>query len=75
VPLERFHLAPDSPVTWFASSDHARRGFCSRCGSSLFWQPLGEGRVSVAAGALEKPTGLQLAEVWHRADAGDYYDA
>jgi hypothetical protein len=73
VPLERFHLEPGAPVTWFASSDHARRGFCTHCGSSLFWEPLGQGRISVAAGALDKPTGLRGGEVWHRESAGDYY--
>jgi len=25
-------------LKWFNSSDKARRGFCTECGSSLFWQ-------------------------------------
>jgi len=74
VPLMRFHLEQGEELTWFASSEHARRGFCRRCGASLFWEPLGEGRMSVAAGALEKPTGLRVVETWYRENAGDYYD-
>lgn len=75
VPLDRFHLDAGGDVRWYAATSHARRGFCRRCGSSLFWQPTDEPRISVAAGALEKPTGLSLAEVWHRESAGDYYKA
>ncbi|MDP8915942.1 MAG: GFA family protein, partial [Pseudomonadota bacterium] len=26
-------------VTWFQSSERVRRGFCSVCGSFLFWDP------------------------------------
>ncbi|MEL7454438.1 MAG: GFA family protein, partial [Pseudomonadota bacterium] len=25
-------------LAWYASSKEAKRGFCTRCGSSLFWQ-------------------------------------
>ena len=39
----------------YVSSDRARRGFCSECGASLFWEPLGEGRLAIAAGALAPP--------------------
>lgn len=27
----------DTSLQWYASSDKAKRGFCSLCGSSLFW--------------------------------------
>lgn len=73
VPLDRFHLEGEESLRWYPSSDHARRGFCAICGSSLFWEPKGEGRISVAAGALEPPTGLRIGEVWERDSAGDYY--
>ena len=61
-------------VTWFESSSAARRGFCSACGSSLFWDPVERDYVSVAMGAFDKPTGTRLAvHIWV-ADKGDYYE-
>jgi hypothetical protein len=75
VPHERFRVTKDEGLRWFKSSDIARRGFCSLCGSSLFWQPEGEARISIAAGALEGPTGLKIAEDWCLEDKGDYYPA
>ena len=27
-------------LTWYESSEFARRGFCSKCGSSLFWHAI-----------------------------------
>ena len=48
-------------LKWFRSSRWARRGFCSRCGSSLFWMPDHGPMMSIAAGALIEPTGLRLA--------------
>lgn len=73
VPHERFRLIKDEGLRWFQSSDIARRGFCNQCGSSLFWQPEGEARISIAAGALEGPTGLRTIEHWCLEDKGDYY--
>ena len=41
-------------LKWYQSSPEARRGFCRLCGASLFWEPMGQGRVSIAAGCLGK---------------------
>jgi len=62
----------DGVVTWYQSSDTARRGFCGTCGSSLFWDGHGA-NLSFHAGALDGPTGLQLAGHIFCADKGDYY--
>jgi len=63
-----------STLKWYASSDRARRGFCSECGASLFWEPLGEGRLAIAASSLDAPTGLTTECHVYTADAGDYYE-
>lgn len=63
----------DSTLRWYASSAAARRGFCSQCGASLFWEPAGEDRVSIAAGCLDAPTGLVSERQIFVADASDYY--
>jgi hypothetical protein len=59
---------------WFASSPEARRGFCPACGSNLFWERPGSGRLSIFAGTLDTPTGLRLGGHIFVADKGDYYD-
>jgi len=62
---------------WFKSSDYARRGFCKACGSALFWHgenlPEHKHRIAVAAGTVETPTGLEMAEHIFMCDKGDYY--
>lgn len=77
-PLEALTIVKgEDRLGWFKSSDIARRGFCRDCGSALFWH--GEGhadykhRIAVAAGALDAPTGISLAEHIFTVDKGDYY--
>lgn len=66
-------LAVEGDVAWFRSSEIARRGFCRECGSSLFWERIGSGQMSVTAGSLEPPTGLETVLQIFAEDAGDYY--
>lgn len=74
VPLEHFHLTRDEGLAWFNATPKARRGFCNRCGSSLFWQPEGGDTISIAAGSLDGATGLKVDCHWYMAEAGDYYE-
>jgi hypothetical protein len=67
------HFVSDKALRWFQSSARAKRGFCDRCGSTLFWKIDGEATTSVCAGAIDGPTGLKLAGHIFVADAGDYY--
>ncbi|MEQ6249779.1 GFA family protein [Sulfitobacter sp. HNIBRBA3233] len=59
---------------WYAASDSARRGFCPRCGSFLFWKGAADPDTGIALGALDGPTGLRLKRHIFTADKGDYYD-
>jgi len=61
-------------LTWFQSSERVRRGFCSGCGSALFWDPIGSDRIAIAMGAFDTPTHTHLALHIFVADKGDYYD-
>lgn len=45
---------------WYRSSPIARRGFCARCGSTLFWEPSHGGHLSVALGSLDDQSGLAI---------------
>lgn len=61
-------------LTWHRSSEKVRRGFCSRCGSWLFWEPVFRDWTSVALGAIDGATGLKLEKHIHVASKGDYYE-
>jgi len=49
-----------------------RRGFCTACGSSL-WFRAADGEFSVEGGAVDGPTGGRLTAHIFAADKGDYY--
>ena len=59
-------------LVWFASSARGRRGFCATCGSSLFFEPVGEDRLVIAAGSLDQPSGLEVIGQEYVADKADY---
>lgn len=61
-------------LTWFQASDDAHRGFCSNCGSALFWKAEGSEYCSVMVGTIDGPTGLKHAKQIYTADKGDYYE-
>lgn len=73
VATDHFRLIRDDGLSWFEATPAARRGFCNRCGSTLFWEPKGGDAISIAAGALDGPTGLTIDCHWFMEEAGDYY--
>jgi len=66
-------LKSSESLRWYESSATARRGFCSCCGSQLFWALKDSTHLSIMAGALDSPTGLTAREHIFVAEAGDYY--
>jgi hypothetical protein len=74
VPRSALSVAGEAKVGWFRSSEKVRRGFCTICGSVLFWDPLGRDWTSIAMGAFDPPTGTRLEKHIFVADKGDYYD-
>jgi hypothetical protein len=74
VPKSALTIRGEEHVAWYQSSEKARRGFCSVCGSSLFWDPLHRDWIGVAMGAFDGPTGARLAVHIFVAEKGDYYE-
>lgn len=74
VPRSALTIHGEDKVGWFRSSEKARRGFCSVCGSTLFWDPIGRDWTGIAMGAFDTPTKTHLAVHIYTADKGDYYD-
>ncbi len=46
-------------LKWFRSSKRAKRGFCNKCGASLFFKVIGTKNISIAAGMFNGPTKLK----------------
>ncbi len=72
--VPKSELTISGPVTWFAASETAQRGFCATCGSFLFWHATAEDTVSFSLGSVDEPTGIQLEKHIFTASKGDYYD-
>ena len=73
IPRSALTVHGDDHVTWHAI-DGVRRGFCSTCGSSLFWDPIGRNWTAVALGAFDGPTGTKISKHIFVSHKGDYYD-
>ncbi len=74
VPRSQVRITGEQHITWFHSSDRVRRGFCSTCGSSLFFDPIDLDWIGIMMGAFDTPTRTRLAMHIFVADKGDYYD-
>jgi hypothetical protein len=74
VPKSAVTIRGEDKVSWFQSSEKARRGFCSICGSSLFWDPVARDWIGIATGAFDGNTQTHLHVHIFVADKGDYYD-
>ena len=71
---DALEIVADESLAWFASSEHASRGFCRRCGSSLFWRPDDGSHISIMAGTLDNSDGLEPVEHIYVGAKGEYYE-
>ena len=74
LPKSGVSLTGAEHITWYQSSEKVRRGFCSKCGSWLFWEPVFRDWTSVALGSIDGPTSLKLERHIYVAEKGDYYE-
>ena len=74
VKTEELIFETNKSLAWFDSSEFASRGFCVRCGSSLFWKSKNRETISIMAGTLDHSHGLELADHIFVNDKADYYE-
>ena len=74
VPKAAVTIHGTEKLTWFQSSEKVRRGFCSVCGSSLFFDPIHRDWIGISMGAFDTPTHTTLSMHIFVADKGDYYE-
>ena len=77
VKIEQLKLTTEKSLRWYESptdeTANVHRGFCSECGSSLFWHPKDQPTIAIAAGALDEPTNMKtIGHVWC-SQIADYY--
>ena len=60
-------------LKWFKSSKKAKRGFCNKCGASIFFKLLGSEDISIAAGMFQNPTKLKTTKNIFVKGKLDYY--
>lgn len=71
---EALKMTSTNGLTWYESTPGYKRGFCSTCGSTLFWKAEGSDRIAIAAGVFDEPLGVALKGHIYCDFAGDYYE-
>ena len=71
---EQIEWQNQKTLCWFDSSEKARRGFCGKCGASLFYELKGGAGLSITAGSIESPTGLHAAGHIYFENHSGYYE-
>jgi len=74
VPRVALVITGQEGLSWYQSSAKVRRGFCSTCGSSLFWDPPERDWIAIAMGAFDTPTSTHLEKRIFVEKKGDYYE-
>ena len=69
-----FELTESQTLNWFKAVPGFQRGFCNRCGSSLFFEEVGGDRISVASGTLDDSSKVQMGAHIYVHEKGDYYE-
>ena len=68
-------MESNGTLAWWQRTPTVRYGFCSACGSSLFWEAHDKPDITaIAAGSLDGPTGLSTTLTIFGNDASDYYE-
>ena len=62
-----------STLRWYHSSNFAKRGFCSKCGASVFYKIKKSDNISISAGMFTNPTKLKTNSNIFIKDKLDYY--
>jgi len=71
---EHLTIEDGGTLRWYSASDFAKRGFCGKCGSALFWRRNDGSETSILAGTLDDDGGIKLTTHIFCADKGDYYE-
>lgn len=71
---EQATITGEEHITAYRSSDWAERAFCSKCGSSLWYEFLPDGHRSYLAGLFDLPPGLPIKRQIFVDEKPDWFD-
>jgi hypothetical protein len=77
VPRAALTIKGAEHIRWYHSSKKVRRGFCSICGTPLFFDPTDTQKhdwIGIQMGAFDTPTRTKLELHIFVAEKGDYYE-
>ena len=70
---KKFKFINKKTLKWFKSSKSAERGFCNKCGASIFFKFKNSDNTSVAAGMFNGKTGLKTMRNIFVGTKSDFY--
>ena len=71
---EHVTFLQQATLRWYEPAPGVSYGFCQNCGSTLFWRVAAQpNKLCIAAGTLDRPTGLRTTRAWWVAEASDYH--
>ena len=73
VKKENLNFKSKKTLKWFKSSKSAKRGFCNKCGASIFFKFKNSDNISVAAGMFNGKTGLKTMRNIFVGTKSDFY--
>ena len=59
--LQDISFFSDNTLRWYQSSKTSKRGFCNKCGASVFFKRLDSVNISISAGMFTNPTKLKTS--------------
>ena len=77
VPRAALSIKGVENIKWYHSSVKVRRGFCSKCGTPLLFDPIDREKhnwIAIPMGVFDTPTETRLAFHIFVAEKGDYYE-
>ncbi len=72
-PEENITFINKVSLKWYKSSNFAKRGFCSKCGASIFYKIKKNKTISISAGMFSNPTKLKTHSNIFTNEKLDYY--
>ncbi len=72
--IDDLRTEPANTLRWYDSTESVQYGFCSACGSTLFWRAADKPQnISIMAGTIDPPTGLVTTTALFTDSASDYH--
>jgi hypothetical protein len=72
--VDDVHFESDATLGWYQRTAGTRYGFCTTCGSTLFWSAADKAdMLSIAAGSIDQPSGLVTVVAMYADEAPDFH--